>query len=102
IVRDSIADSNIAARTVDITEVFPELDIVNSFTPNGDGVNDQWDILNLQSYSDIEINIYDYNSAKVFQCNTSSCKWDGTKNGNSLPAGPYSYTIDLNNGKRKY
>jgi gliding motility-associated-like protein len=102
VVRDSTADSNIATRTVDITEVFPELDIVNSFTPNGDGVNDEWDILNLHSYSDIEINIYDFNSAKVFNCNTSDCTWDGTRNGNALPAGPYSYTIDLNNGKRKY
>ncbi|HMJ71581.1 MAG TPA: MBG domain-containing protein [Cyclobacteriaceae bacterium] len=102
IVRDSTADSNIATRTVDITEVFPELDIVNSFTPNGDGFNDEWDILNLHSYSNININIYDFNSARVFQCNTNDCRWDGTRNGNALPAGPYSYTIDLNNGKRKY
>ncbi|MEZ4945872.1 MAG: putative Ig domain-containing protein [Cyclobacteriaceae bacterium] len=102
VVNDSIDNSNEAIRIVQITEVFPDLDIVNSFTPNGDGVNDVWDIQNLQFYSDIRITIYDPNGAKVFECNDQGCVWDGKLGSKDLPAGAYLYTIDLNNGKRKY
>ena len=102
VVKDSVANSNIASRTILISQVFPELDLVNAFTPNDDGVNDAWDILNLQSYTTIDINVYDLNSNRVFKCTTNDCTWDGTFKGKALPAGPYAYTIDLDNGKRTY
>ncbi len=102
IVRDSTADSNVASRKIEITEVFPELDIVNSFTPNGDDVNDYWDILNLESYTSINIFVFNQDGGKVFECHEPNCLWDGTNKGTPLPAGPYMYTIDVNNGKRKY
>ncbi|MEJ0032731.1 MAG: MBG domain-containing protein [Bacteroidota bacterium] len=101
-VNDSLASSNIVSRTISISQVFPELDIVNAFTPNGDGVNDAWDFLNLQSYSTISINVYDMNGNKVFNCTTDDCAWDGTFKGKALPAGPYAYTIDLDHKKRTY
>lgn len=102
VVRDSVANSNIASRKIQITEVFPELDIVNAFTPNGDDVNDFWDIVNLDSYSDILITVFNRDGTKVFTCTSQDCKWDGRANGELQPAGPYSYIIDLNNGKRRY
>jgi gliding motility-associated-like protein len=101
-VRDSIASSNIASRSIEITELLPELDIVNAFTPNGDGVNDDWDIRNLDSYSDVMITVFNREGAKVFSCTSNDCKWDGRLKGELQPAGPYSYVIDLNNGKRRY
>jgi len=102
VVRDSLDDSNIVSRIVSITEVFPEVSIVNAFTPNDDGVNDYWDFVDLDYYSDIDIRVFDRNGSLVFQCNTVDCKWDGKKNGRALPPGPYFYTIYLNGGKRKY
>ncbi|PZR39140.1 MAG: hypothetical protein DI538_07605 [Azospira oryzae] len=101
-VNDSTANSNIVSRVIEITEVFPELDIVNAFTPNGDGVNDQWDILNLDLYSKIKISIVNLEGINVFSCASPDCKWDGKLNGKELPSGNYFYTIDLNDGKRKY
>ena len=101
-VNDSLSSSNVVSRTISISQVFPELDIVNAFTPNGDGVNDAWDILNLQSYSTISINVYDLNGTKVFNCTSTDCAWDGTFKGKALPAGPYAYTIDLDHKKRTY
>ncbi len=102
VVRDSLDDSNIVSRIVSITEVFPEVSIVNAFTPNGDGVNDYWDFVDLDFYSEIEIRVFDRNNSLVFHCQEVDCKWDGKKNGMELPAGPYFYTIFLNGGKRKY
>lgn len=102
IVRDSLDNSNVISRIVSITEVFPELDIVNSFTPNDDGVNDYWDFVNLEFYTGINISVFDRNGRNVFECKTTDCKWDGRLNGKELPPGSYFYTIYLNGGKRKY
>jgi gliding motility-associated-like protein len=102
IVRDSIDNSNPISRIVTISEVFPEVSIVNAFTPNGDGVNDFWDFENLDYYTQIEIKVFDRNSKQIFECNTVDCKWDGKLNGKELPPGSYLYTIYLNGGKRKY
>ncbi len=101
-VNDSIDDSNVASRIVRITNVFPELSIVNAFTPNNDGVNDYWDFINLQFYTEIKIAVFDQNGIRVFDCHDRDCKWDGKIKGNALPAGPYFYRIDLDSGKRTY
>ncbi len=102
VVKDSLDNSNTVSRIVSITEVFPELDIVNSFTPNDDNVNDYWDFVNLEFYSSINISVFDRNGRQVYSCKSQDCKWDGKSNGMELPAGTYLYTIYLNNGKRKY
>jgi len=70
--------------------------------PNGDGVNDVWDILNLQFYTKINISIYAPGGVRVFDCSNQDCTWDGKFNGKELKPGPYFYTIDLNDGKRRY
>ncbi|MBL7877520.1 MAG: T9SS type B sorting domain-containing protein [Cyclobacteriaceae bacterium] len=102
VVKDSLDNSNIVSRIVSITEIFPELDIVTAFTPNDDGVNDLWDFVNLDFYSEIKISVFDRNSRSVFECSSKDCAWDGKLNGKVLPPGPYFYTIYLNGGKRKY
>ncbi|MEI9917763.1 MAG: MBG domain-containing protein [Bacteroidota bacterium] len=102
IARDSIANSNVASRTVTISQVFPELDLVNAFTPNGDGVNDEWDILNMEYYNDISVAIYNTDGVKVYECKTQDCRWDGTYKNKPQPPGPYFYAIDLNDGRRTY
>jgi len=101
-VKDSSDFSSPVSRVVSITEVFPELSIVNAFTPNDDGVNDYWDFGNLDFYSTISIMVFDRNGAKVYSCESKDCKWDGKLGGKTLPPGPYFYTIYLNGGKRKY
>jgi gliding motility-associated-like protein len=91
-----------AVRLIQITEVFPELDLVNAFTPNGDGVNDVWDIGNLPAYRNAALSIFDGNGNEVYQCNGTDCVWDGKMGGRSLPAGPYYYVIKLNDGQQVY
>ena len=102
VVKDSINDSNLASRIIEITNEFPELSIVNAFTPNSDKVNDYWDFVNLQFYKEIKIAVFDQNGTRVFDCGDKDCKWDGKIKGNELPAGSYFYNINLESGKRTY
>ncbi|NCD69296.1 gliding motility-associated C-terminal domain-containing protein [Mucilaginibacter agri] len=75
--------------------VYKKLGIPNTFTPNGDGKNDQWNITNLQTYPNAAVSIYNRSGQQVFQSNGYGIPWDGTYNGSSLPVGTYYYLIDL-------
>jgi large repetitive protein len=70
-------------------------EVPNVFTPNGDGVNDSWQVKNLAEYSDCVLNIYNRYGQVVFQCKGYPTAWDGSSKGKPLPAGTYYYVIDL-------
>jgi gliding motility-associated-like protein len=65
----------------------------NTFTPNGDGINDTWSIPALTAYPDNTVTIYNRYGALVFQSNGYAKAWDGTAGGKNLPAGVYYYII---------
>jgi gliding motility-associated-like protein len=73
------------------TDLCPALSIPNAFTPNGDGKNDDFKILNPASYQSLQLNVYNRWGELVFSGNTSSA-WDGTFNGQSQSMGVYVYT----------
>lgn len=75
--------------------VYQLLTIPNTFTPNGDGINDKWEIKNLTTYPNALLSIYNRNGQPVFQNRGGSTAWDGTYNGSPLPVGTYYYVIDL-------
>lgn len=66
------------------------------FTPNGDGINDGWEILNIQRYEDALVNVYDRWGQNVFRSLGYGKPWDGTNKGKYLPSGPYYFVIELN------
>ncbi len=76
--------------------------IYNVFSPNGDGVNDTWDIDNIYLYPNVEINVFNQWGNKVFESTGYDKPWDGTYNGKILPAATYYYTLDLKNGDAPY
>ena len=69
--------------------------IPNAFTPNGDGINDVWDIPALTSYTKSTVKIYDRWGSLVFHSVGYAKPWDGTMNGKELPTGTYYYVIEL-------
>jgi gliding motility-associated-like protein len=69
--------------------------IPNSFTPNGDGVNDFWGIPALAAYSNSSVFIYDRWGFMVYHAAGYAKPWDGTFNGKVLPTGTYYYVIKL-------
>jgi gliding motility-associated-like protein len=73
----------------------------NTFTPNGDGINDTWVVKNLELYPDVAIEIYTTSGALIFRNLGNTIQWDGQYNGRAVPAGTYYYVIDPKNGRKK-
>ncbi len=74
----------------------PAISIPEFFTPQGDGVNDTWDVVNiLDSYPNATVTIYDRFGKKVAELNGSTSEWDGTYNGTPLPSTDYWYTVNI-------
>ncbi len=66
----------------------------NSFSPNGDGVNDVWTFsMSGFSLKDFEISIWDRWGALVWKSTNSKDSWDGIYNSNKLPVGTYNWTM---------
>lgn len=72
--------------------------IPNTFTPNGDGVNDRWEIFSLAAYTRCIVEVYNTAGQQVYRSVGYSTPWDGRNNGRDLPAGTYYYVIDPGNG----
>lgn len=79
-----------------------ELDLPTAFSPNGDGVNDRFEILGLERYPKSSIVIVDRWGKVVYQANPYANNWDGrTLTGKALPEGVYYYALDLSFGNLK-
>jgi gliding motility-associated-like protein len=76
-------------------KVFDKITIPNAFSPNGDGINDTWNIELLELFNDADINVYNRFGHIVFHSRGYSEQWNGTRNGTRLPVGTYYYIIDL-------
>lgn len=77
--------------------VFKKIVIPNTFSPNGDGINDIWNIEALETYPLSNISIFNRGGKQVFNQNGYSKPWTGMLNSQPLPAGTYYYVIDLKN-----
>jgi gliding motility-associated-like protein len=73
----------------------------NTFTPNGDGINDRWDVKYLDQYPGCIVEIYTTQGQLVHRTTGYTNTWDGTFKGNILPSGTYYYVIDPKNGRKK-
>ncbi|MBB1286156.1 gliding motility-associated C-terminal domain-containing protein [Flavisolibacter sp. BT320] len=73
-------------------------EVPNVFTPNGDGINDRWQIKHLINYPDCTVEIYNRYGQVVYQGVGYSAAWDGTSKGQPLPAATYYYIIHPKNG----
>ena len=76
--------------------VSPEIKVNNTFTPNGDGINDVWDITGLIAYQNATVDVFDRWGQKVFHSLGYPKAWDGTINGKPVPFGVYYYIINTN------
>ncbi len=74
--------------------------VPNTFTPNGDGINDLWNITALLYYPDCGLSVFNRYGSVVYRSVGYGKPWDGTTNGSNLPVGTYYYILDLKNGKK--
>lgn len=82
---------------INISDSLGCIEMPNSFTPNGDGINDTWN-LDFSMYGGGELTIFSKWGNIVYQENLPTFQWDGNYNNMPLPAGTYYYIIKLNNG----
>ncbi|PWA06228.1 Ig-like domain-containing protein [Flavobacterium psychrotolerans] len=78
----------------DLTQDLRVIDYPKYFTPNGDGFNDTWNIEGLNDQLDANIYIYDRYGKLVKEITTAGQGWDGTHNGQALPATDYWFTVN--------
>ncbi|MBC7652869.1 MAG: PKD domain-containing protein, partial [Oligoflexus sp.] len=83
-------------------EVATKPTIPNTFTPNGDGNNDIWNIKYLDSYVNARMTIFNRFGNAVFNSTGYDIPWDGRYNGKEVPVGVYYYIIDTKVEGKKF
>jgi gliding motility-associated-like protein len=78
---------------------FTILDYPTFFTPNGDGINDEWKISDMIKFPKSVVYIFDRYGKLLKQMNASSVGWNGTLNGLPLPADDYWFRLILNDNQ---
>ena len=89
----------------DSVMIYPEneicLVIPNAISPNGDLINDEWNIDLKDLYPEIEVKIFNRWGELIWKSERGyPVPWDGRSKGSVLPIDSYHYTIDLHNGSR--
>jgi gliding motility-associated-like protein len=89
----------------DSVKVEPErescLVIPNAISPNGDLINDEWNIGMKELYPGIEIKIFNRWGELIWKSEKGyPDPWDGRSRGRILPIDSYHYIIDLHNGTK--
>lgn len=101
---DQCDNANVYVVVTDFTFLVP-----NAFTPNGDGINDYFEIKGIEYYEGNSIKIINRWGKEVYEArnygiDTNPRFWDGKSNkggGNDeLPGGTYYYVLDLGNGQK--
>jgi gliding motility-associated-like protein len=67
--------------------------IPNTFTPNGDGINDLFNVT-ITNIKDYYIRIFNRWGQQLFESKSILNSWDGTYQGRKAPFGVYYYVID--------
>jgi len=75
--------------------IYSDLFIPNGFSPNGDGINEFWQIVGIDKYPKTSVNIYNRLGVKVFYSNDYKNDWNGFFNGVKVPDGTYFYELIL-------
>jgi gliding motility-associated-like protein len=83
------------------SQIISVLGIPPYFTPNGDGINDTWNVLGLTATNNYNTTIYIFDRyGKILkQLAPLGNGWDGTFNELQMPASDYWYTIYFEDGR---
>ncbi len=79
-----------------LVKVFSDIYIPGAFTPNGDGLNDTWNIPALAAFPSFTLQVYNRLGQLVYECRNRFRAWDGYFRGEPQAAGTYIYVLNLN------
>jgi gliding motility-associated-like protein len=88
---ETSADMTITIRIIE--DVF----IPNSFSPNGDGVNDEWVVHGMEEYPGAYVKVFNRWGSEIFDGSGDSFEWDGSFNGKQVAPATYYYIVSLGN-----
>ncbi|WCO00786.1 gliding motility-associated C-terminal domain-containing protein [Psychroserpens ponticola] len=96
------------AVTVSLTTCIEKLIIPDGFSPNGDSINDTFDIKNLNTlYPNFKLTIYNRYGNVLYTGNKNTPKWNGESHSgkvygdNIVPTGVYFFILEFNDNIRK-
>ena len=78
-----------------------ELIIPNAISPNGDGINDNLEIIGLEKFGSHTLEIYNRLGLKLYEINSYQNDWNGYYNGSPLPNGTYFYILYMDGDIKK-
>jgi gliding motility-associated-like protein len=71
--------------------------IPNAFSPNGDGVNDVFEVYSGNEQFELSaLEIFDRYGSKMYACQGMQCTWDGRFKGQLVQPGLYIYVVQVN------
>jgi gliding motility-associated-like protein len=100
-VSDGFTASEPQAVIITINDVTEGLNFYAAFSPNGDNVNDTWEVDGLQDYPNSVLKIFNSDGIELFHNVGYTSQWNGTFKGREMPLGTYFYLINLNDGSGK-
>lgn len=96
-----ITDSLAVLLASDPTETIRRINLIS---PNGDGMNDELEFQGVEKFGPNKLEVYNRWGSLVYQkvnYQLDEDRFDGTKNGNTLPAGNYYYVLSFTTGDVK-
>jgi len=91
--------SGCASSTDDVfVKVYEKMVIPNSFSPNGDGINDIWNIITIDTYANPTVKVINRYGQLMFEGKGSKTAWNGKHENKDVPVGVYYYMIYLEPG----
>ncbi len=86
-------------------EIVPSMSLYvpNTFTPNGDGLNDTFGVAG-EAIKDFRMQIFNRWGQLIFETSNANERWDGTYGGQKVPMGTYVYKVQASspNGQRQH
>ncbi len=101
IILDSVTTTFTITASIDVCQIH----VFNGFTPDGDGLNDNWIIEGINDFPENKVSIFNRWGNKVWSTsgyNNTTNNWNGKgPNGSTLTSGTYFYVIEIDNAVKK-
>ena len=98
-----VEDANGCKAEMEFKMSAPTILFNSFFSPNGDGINDTWEIASLaELYPDAIIKIFDRSGKLLYEGHADEGSWDGTYNGKPMPTTDYWYEVNIPEIKKLY
>jgi len=85
---------------IDYTKAPLEINLYEAFSPNGDGINDTYEINAEYLLDNPTVDIYSENNQHIYSSVGYIAPWDGTFNGALMPDGKYILIMTYSSGEK--